>query len=88
MRSYSEYLAGKRQQYGNLFDSRDLAHQFVPYFESGERIEVRSPWGTRRGRVGVTTGWKPVFILLARRNARGSSDVLTSSDTVVRVVTP
>lgn len=31
----------------------------------------------KTGTVGVTSGWKPVFLLMARRNCIGSSTVLT-----------
>lgn len=86
--SYTEYVARKQSELGERFDVSKLAPQFVPYYESGQRIEVRSSWGTRRGRVGVTTGWRPAFLLMARRNCIGSSDVLNARDVVVRVVAP
>lgn len=85
--SYAQYQVHKRRQFGAQFSTTDLAPQFVPYFESGARIEVRSPSGwTRRGRVGITTGWRPAFLLMSRTNCRGSSDVLGAGETVVRVV--
>lgn len=92
-RSYSDLIARKRAEHGPRFDPSDLAPQFVPYFESGARIEVRTtyPSGqswTRRGRVGITTGWKPAFLLMARTNCRGSSDLLGPTAVVVKVVAP
>ena len=47
-RSFGEYLKRKRAEYGEKFDASDLAPQFIPYYESGERIEVVSSWGTVR----------------------------------------
>ena len=85
-RSFGEYLKRKRAEYGEKFDASDLAPQFIPYYESGERIEVVSSWGTRRGRIGITTGWRPAFLLMCRVSARGSSDVLRADDKVTRVI--
>ena len=65
------------------FSDSDLAKQFVPYFESGQRIEVKFIWGDKielkRGTVGVTTGWKPVFLLMKNSRSIGSSDILTKN---------
>lgn len=86
MRSYREFLASKRRQYGDQFDDADLAPEFIPYFESGERLEVKVDSEIKRGRVGVTTGWRPVFLLLLTRRSVGSSYILSSQVEIVRVV--
>lgn len=91
MTKYEEYIARKRKQYGDQFSDASLAPQFVPYFNSGQRIEVvtRYPSGEeerRRGTVGVTTGWVPAFLLMHRSNQVGSSDVLSAKDEIVQVV--
>jgi hypothetical protein len=54
---------------------------------------VRTTYGddsayVRRGRVAITTGWLPVFILLHRQGDSGSSDILKDTDEIVRVVSP
>ena len=56
------------------------------------RVEVTGTWadGTpnvRRGRISVTTGWRPALILMARANSTGSSDVLRPGDKVTAVIT-
>lgn len=89
--SFASFMARKRQQYGDRFQPGDLTPHLIPYFESQERIEVCRTYAngetyTRRGTVGVTTGWKPAFILMSRRSARGSSDVLSSLDVVLGIV--
>lgn len=61
------------------------------YFH-GARIEVTRTYEdgetwTRRGRVSVTTGWRPSLMLMPRINSRGSSDLLDSTDRFVRVIT-
>lgn len=90
MTKYEQLLARKRAEYGDKFDASDLAPAFVPYFNSGQRIEVEPNHSTsgrpRRGTVGVTTGWKPVFLLMKRRTSLGSTDTLSARDRVVGVV--
>jgi hypothetical protein len=89
--SFQNYLTRKMNQYGQQFCSHDLAPQFIPYFNSQERIEVEIRYGgkvveVRRGTVGVTTGWKPVFLLMHRVNETGSTDTLRLEDRVVKVI--
>jgi len=73
-----------------VIDRSMLNPHFVPYNNSGERVEVRFHYGEttelRRGYVGKTTGWRPVFILLARIDSTGSSDVIREQDEFVRVI--
>lgn len=62
----------------------DGAAVLLPFYESGERVEIT--WtpeyggGTVRGYVGRTTGWTPCYLLLLRRNSRGSSTLLYGSN--------
>ena len=83
-------LQSGRIRHGDRFTETNLAGQFRRYF-NGPRIEVvtRYPDGSewvRRGVVGMSTGFAPVFLLIPRRSASGSSDTLGVGDTVARVV--
>jgi len=85
MTNYDEMVADKKAQYGGKFDPSDLDPRFVQYFNSGERIRVDTPltYGkvmSRTGTVGVTTGWRPAFLLIHRSNASGSIDLLLPPD--------
>jgi len=87
---FEQYLERGRWQYGSKFDVRDLHEQFIPYFNSGERIRVRTTFvggevWERTGTVGVTTGWKPAFLLMHRITDIGSSDLLSRNAQVVAV---
>lgn len=85
--NWEYYFAKKVSQYGEKFDPSDLSPKFIPYFESGQRIEVNlHAEGIKRGYVGVTTGWKPSFLLVARRGCAGSSILLTSEDQIIKVI--
>lgn len=90
MTDYRSILDRLRRTHGTLFSEDLLAPKFKPYL-FGPRIEVRTtyPDGTthvRRGRVGITTGHLPVFILLPRRDSRSSSDILDDRDEILRVI--
>lgn len=83
---FDGYNDGKRAQWGEKYDPSDLAPQFVKYYNSGERVRVRFAHGTvATGTVGVTTGWKPCFLLMRRRTDRGSSWTLGANDRVIAV---
>lgn len=71
---------------GHELDESDLAPAFTEFYKSGQRIEVtHTVYGdVRRGYVGKTTGWKPVYILLNNTRSMGSGDVLGKDDKVTK----
>ena len=70
-----------------IIDRSDLAPQFAPYHKNGQRIIVKTHHGeTLRGYVGITTGWKPVYILLKNSNSSGSSEILRADDEIAGTV--
>lgn len=100
---YIQWLAAKVQEFRHPraypagvkpvgFSTAGLARQFIPYWESGQHIEVEfvsedgEVYDTERGTVGVTTGWKPVFILMRTKRSQGSSYILGHRDRVKGVV--
>lgn len=83
-RNFSEYLARKRSEYGRKFDPSGLDPRFVPYYENEKRIEVDLGGEIKRGTVGVTTGWKPVFLLMLTRRSSGSIYMLGPTDKIIR----
>lgn len=83
-------IARGQAQYGEQFDASSLEPRFAPYLRTNTRIKVRRVYDNgeieeRTGRVGVTTGWRPAFLLMHRSSDTGSSDVLGSSDEIVAV---
>lgn len=77
---------------GETFDPSALveAEWFAPYLHEQIRVKVRTEYPSghvheRTGIVGITTGWKPAFLLRARTSAHGSSDVLGAGDKIVAV---
>lgn len=70
-----------------LIDWSGLAPAFTPYLHDfTRRLEVTSGGYTRRGYVGITTGRKPSYLLLPRRDSRWSSDLLDQEVRIVKVI--
>ena len=86
---YKSFIAKKQKEYGDKFDASDLAPQFAPYLGTDTRIRVLFTYDqeseVRHGTVGVTTGWRPVFLLMARSTAHGSSTTLGKEDAIIAV---
>lgn len=83
---FEAFLARKGREFGERFDRSALDPRFVSAYNTGLRIRVRSSHGEEKtGTVGVTTGWKPVFILLANSRSRNSGDVLGPGDRITAV---
>lgn len=76
---FAQLCDRKRREYGERFDTSDLNAQFVNAFNQGSsyRVKVLFPCGeTKWGHVGITTGWKPTFLLMRNRNSVSSCDTL------------
>jgi hypothetical protein len=86
MSNFESYLKRKEREFGSEFDASDLAPQFVEFYNNNARIEVDLGFEVKRGRIGVTTGWKPCFLLMLTKRSIGSSYTLGKNDKVLRVV--
>lgn len=87
MTRYEDFIERKKREYGSKFDSSDLDKRFVKYFDSGQRIKVTFSYGeSESGTVGITTGWKPVFLLMKTSRSHGSSTFLNKS--VIKIEVP
>jgi len=83
---FGEYCSRAIREYGVKFSDAELYPAFVPYFNSRERVKIQfAHGGTDTGTIGVTTGWRPVFLLMRRKSDRGSSLVLGPNDKVIAV---
>ena len=84
-RNYREFMERKQREYGEKFDPSDLNPAFVRYFENGERDKVLDYGEPVTGTIGVTTGWKPCFLLMRRSNAIGSNWCINQDSKVIAV---
>ncbi len=87
MKKYQEYLVRKNIEFGDKFNDKKLSSKFIPYYENEQRIEVKFHYGeTKRGTVGVTTGWQPVFLLMLTKRSAGSSYTLNNKDKITKII--
>ena len=79
-------------------DNSDLDKRFTPYYESGQRVEVIwkegfedfSGYGCRtkghkaRFRVGKSTGWKPIYLMILSKRSLGGAAILSCAIETIR----
>lgn len=85
MSQFDDYCARGRAHHGDKFGAGALSKKFIPYYNSGESIKVRTYMGIRCGTVGATTGWRPVFMIMARRTSTGSSYLVDDQSEILAV---
>lgn len=87
MTPFEEYLARamrRAQADGKTLDTSCLDKRFIPYYNTGQRIKVDFGHGeVRCGTVGITTGWRPTFLLMLRANSLGSTWTLGFNDRII-----
>ena len=87
---FDSYLKRKNEEYGNKFDSSDLNKIFIPFFNNHKRVTVQfcndkgKVYETKRGTIGVTTGWKPIFLLMLTSRSIGSSWVINKNCKIIQ----
>ena len=86
MTRYEDFVQRGKMRYGGQFDTSQLNPKFIPHFNSGGRIEADIRGQAIRGTVGVTTGWRPAFLLLPRVDSSGSSIVIHMYDAPLKLV--
>lgn len=79
-------------------DFSDLDQRFTPYFESGERVEVvwkegfedwtgygcRTEGKKARFYVGRSTGWKPIYLMIQRKDSTGGPAIFSEGVESIR----
>jgi hypothetical protein len=89
MNRFEEYCDRKRAEYGEKFSDASLAPQFIAAFNAGDTVRIAvpnrsdSPRPRTWGFVGVTTGWKPAFLLMRKRGQHGSSYILDNDTPIL-----
>ena len=90
MNPFKEYFERKKssKEYGSSFDPTNLSAKFRKYYGTETRIKVLIDGQVVCGMVGVTTGWKPSFILLPTKRSQGSTVILSTKNTVIGIKLP
>lgn len=85
-KTFQEYIDFKKTRHGDKFVTSDLNPDFIPYFLNNKKVEVDFGYEKKRGTIGVTTGWKPCFLLMLTKRSTGSSYTIGKNDKVVKVI--
>lgn len=87
-RDYENLIAERKQKYPDTFRDSKLNQAFIQYFNNQKRITVDfcgangEVYESKRGTIGVTTGWVPVFLLMLTKRSVGSSYTIGPNDRV------
>lgn len=85
MRSYVEYITRSKAKHGPRFSETELDRRFRSFYETGQRIKVETCGMVLTGTVGVTTGWRPCFLLMRTSRSLGSPWTLGPQDKILAV---
>lgn len=78
---YEDMVERFTKRHGDKFSEENLDQRFRPFYDSQQRIQVQYIGSEQKhyGTVGITSGWKPMFILMNNARARSSSVTLDSN---------
>ena len=85
MNNFTDLVNRRTAQYGDKFDVSDLDKRFIAYYQNGQRIKVETCGMVMTGTVGVTTGWKPAFLLMRTSRSMTSSWILGTESKLLSV---
>jgi hypothetical protein len=85
MNNFTDLVNRRTAQYGDKFDVSDLDKRFIAFYQNGQRIKVETCGMVMTGTVGVTTGWKPAFLLMRTSRSMGSSWILGTESKLLSV---
>lgn len=90
MAAYDDAIARGKARHGDKWSDAELLPAFRRWYGTGERVKVRYTYrdGSTEdttGTIGMTTGWRPAFLLIRTSRSIGSSYVIGQNDKVVAV---
>lgn len=70
-----------------LIDYSKLDKRFEYAHDNNYRIEITYEWGEKeRGYIGLSTGWKPCWLLIKRSNSFGGGALLQEAVTDIKLL--
>ena len=88
MNPFKEYVANIKSnlEYGDEFDAINLAPKFRKYFRTNILVKVEVNGKPVCGKVDVSTGWKPYFVLVKSKPDKDSRIVWLDSKHKIIVI--
>lgn len=82
-----EYIERSKKCTGTLrvISNENLNPRLTPFYKNNERVEVTYKDGTKeRFWVGKSTGWKPCYLEIKKRNSYGGGAAYLPEDATIR----
>jgi hypothetical protein len=90
MTRFEEYCERQTARFGARFVQPSGTPELIAAYNDQARYEVdvdgAGPEWIKRGRVSLSTGWQPTFLLILSRRSLGSSIHLDSRSIILRKV--
>lgn len=68
-----------------VISNENLDERLTPFYKSGERVEITYKNGEKkRCYIGKSTGWKPCYLEISRRDSSGGGSVYFPEDATIR----
>ena len=83
---WTQWIDDKKLRWRESFVPPEGSETLARYCGSEQRVEVDNDGHIVRGFVGITTGWKPSFILLRTKRSIGSWILLGANTKVLKVL--
>jgi hypothetical protein len=84
---YHDFVQRQKAKHGDMFSEENLNRNFISAYNNGDTFRVLVDLGYDKpvwGYIGVTTGWKPCFLLMRRRGQHGSSDTINKECKILK----
>jgi hypothetical protein len=89
---FKEYFARakSKEHYGSEFSSADLAPKFRKFFRTDTLVKIEVDGQVVSGKIDVSTGWKPSFVLVKSKPIRNTSRIvwLNNKHKIIAVKSP
>lgn len=92
MNDFKSLIRLKKNVHGSKFSTESINPSFIKYYNNQQRLEVSfcdcngKEFEIKRGRIGITTGHVPCFLLLLTKRSISSSHTIGKNDKFVRVI--
>ena len=90
MRNYEDYLKNAIEKTrGTIRLVKIIEKNLLSILKTSNALKLNNPYkdeSNLRGYVGITTGWRPSFILLLKSNSTGSSELLDERYEIVKEI--
>lgn len=92
MQDFNSLIQLKKNVHGSKFSEESINRSFIKYYNNQKRVEVSfcnsdgKRFEVKRGRIGITTGHVPCFLLLLTKRSISSTYTIGKNDRVIKII--